>query len=524
MAMHRHLLRDNVPLRLHALSMRWVLMLFVILAAVMGGEARAVVVTGRAVVSERDGRAEMVAKGVEALLVESERASRGADEAVGLVDAGPLALWFPGGSAVARSDCGDRLAVFSGGTSAAEYTVTAAAGSAWTVPSAATVLHVRGPDLGGGTKGLRYSLRNGLPTFNRYNGRGDVVAQSDIDGTTTWAASYQADGRRTSEAGTNIERHRACTKEQDPTGLLNEGFRYRDMETGTFISRDPLGFVDGPNVYCYVRQNPWTHWDPEGLALEKAEREALEKDYEQAASRYKAIGGKPSTVDMVKRDHHAPDSPDDWSYRFNFTHPWDSVQEKYGSNYSIDDAALAYATEQTKSWTQVKQAQLGDKGSQRAVALRVYGVALDLVADTTQLVAGPEAVVSSLAKSAGRAVVGVSANVPELLAGSASPGSFAAKSGSGLKTVTSWAEEGIIPDLSPGRWVQLGKPTKWNFFKTGLGGAKGDFTKKFPFFKTEPSNVPFSNSVTGELPASSLKWPPGWEKVKGILGQRQIKK
>jgi RHS repeat-associated protein len=127
------------------------------------------------------------------------------------------------------------------------------------------VQHVRGPDLGGGTKGLLYSLRNGLPRFNRYNGRGDVVAQSDIDGTTTWAASYQADGRRTAEAGMNVERHRACTKEEDPTGLLNEGFRYRDMETGTFISRDPLGHVDGPNVYCYVRQNPWTLWDPEGL-------------------------------------------------------------------------------------------------------------------------------------------------------------------------------------------------------------------------------------------------------------------
>ncbi|MFN7286643.1 MAG: ribonuclease domain-containing protein, partial [Verrucomicrobiota bacterium] len=157
------------------------------------------------------------------------------------------------------------VTVFSGGTSAAEYTVTAAAGSAWTVPPAATVQHVRGPDLGGGTKGLLYSLRNGLPKFNRYNGRGDVVAQSDIDGTTTWAASYQADGRRTAETGTNVERHRANTKEEDPTGLLNEGFRYRDMETGTFISRDPLGHVDGPNVYCYVGQNPWTMWDPEGL-------------------------------------------------------------------------------------------------------------------------------------------------------------------------------------------------------------------------------------------------------------------
>ena len=40
--------------------MRWVLMLFVILAAVMGGEARAVVVMGRAEVSERVGKAEMV--------------------------------------------------------------------------------------------------------------------------------------------------------------------------------------------------------------------------------------------------------------------------------------------------------------------------------------------------------------------------------------------------------------------------------------------------------------------------------
>jgi RHS repeat-associated protein len=52
---------------------------------------------------------------------------------------------------------------------------------------------------------------------------------------------------------------------EDPTGLNNEGQRYRDLETGEFISRDPLGFVDGPNVYCYVRQNPWSGFDPEGL-------------------------------------------------------------------------------------------------------------------------------------------------------------------------------------------------------------------------------------------------------------------
>ena len=65
-ATNRHLPRDNVPRRLHAPSMRWVLMLFVILAAVMGGEARAVVVMGRAEVSERVGRAEMLERASEA--------------------------------------------------------------------------------------------------------------------------------------------------------------------------------------------------------------------------------------------------------------------------------------------------------------------------------------------------------------------------------------------------------------------------------------------------------------------------
>ncbi len=79
---------------------------------------------------------------------------------------------------------------------------------------------------------------------------------------------YAAYGTRVQEAlagGVPADRFRANSKEEDPTGLLNEGFRYRDLETGTFISRDPLGLVDGPNVYCYVRQNPWTAWDPEGL-------------------------------------------------------------------------------------------------------------------------------------------------------------------------------------------------------------------------------------------------------------------
>jgi RHS repeat-associated protein len=60
--------------------------------------------------------------------------------------------------------------------------------------------------------------------------------------------------------------HLANTKDEYPTGLLNEHERYRDLEFGVFITQDPMGFVDGPNVYTYVRQNPWSSFDPDGLA------------------------------------------------------------------------------------------------------------------------------------------------------------------------------------------------------------------------------------------------------------------
>jgi len=35
--------------------------------------------------------------------------------------------------------------------------------------------------------------------------------------------------------------------------------------------------------------------------------------------------------------------------------------------------------------------------------------------------------------------------------------------------------------------------------------------------------VPYQNSISGTMPASSLRWPSGWEGIKGVIGQRQIK-
>ena len=152
--------------------------------------------------------------------------------------------------------------VFSGGLSVSEYEDGA------TTPN---VHYVRGPDMGGGVGGMLYSVRGNTAKYSLSNGRGDVVAQSDATATLTWTASYEAFGKRTKETGTNLDKQRANSKNEDPTGLLNEGHRYRDLESGTFISRDPAGFVDGPNVYAYVKQNPWTAFDPHGLAEKGSE-------------------------------------------------------------------------------------------------------------------------------------------------------------------------------------------------------------------------------------------------------------
>ena len=46
---------------------------------------------------------------------------------------------------------------------------------------------------------------------------------------------------------------------------LSPSHAFRDLETGTFLTRDPIGYADGPNVYCYVHCNPIIYFDPVGL-------------------------------------------------------------------------------------------------------------------------------------------------------------------------------------------------------------------------------------------------------------------
>ena len=122
---------------------------------------------------------------------------------------------------------------------------------------------------GSGVGGLLQTQEaDGTATHPRHNLRGDITAQFSASGSLLWHGSYASNGMLNHQYGTRDGKYGANGKYEEPAGLLNEGFRYRDRLTNTFITRDPAGFIDGPNDYNYVRHNPWSAWDPNGLSDE----------------------------------------------------------------------------------------------------------------------------------------------------------------------------------------------------------------------------------------------------------------
>jgi RHS repeat-associated protein len=67
---------------------------------------------------------------------------------------------------------------------------------------------------------------------------------------------------------------RFCSKRLDPeTGLLFFGRRFYDPTTARWITTDPSGFVDGPNLYAYLHHHPLHKYDLYGLQEENAQEQ-----------------------------------------------------------------------------------------------------------------------------------------------------------------------------------------------------------------------------------------------------------
>jgi len=72
------------------------------------------------------------------------------------------------------------------------------------------------------------------------------------------------------------------------------GFRYYNPVTGRYISRDPIGYGDGMNVYAHVHNNPINRIDPLGLDDKKPEEKPKPKDVDKPKPKYPISNGIPT--------------------------------------------------------------------------------------------------------------------------------------------------------------------------------------------------------------------------------------
>jgi RHS repeat-associated protein len=131
---------------------------------------------------------------------------------------------------------------------------------------------VRAGGLGGGIGSILYTDRSqssGPVESFTVNPVGHTVGTTNASGSVESSNRYEAFGALLATAGSSANNRLANTKERSLSlGLDNHGFRYYDPALGRYLSRDPAGFVDGLNVYLYVRGNPINRIDPLGLSKE----------------------------------------------------------------------------------------------------------------------------------------------------------------------------------------------------------------------------------------------------------------
>lgn len=140
-----------------------------------------------------------------------------------------------------------------------------------TSSSSATVAveFIRGSGKGGGIGSILYARRGGVDESYHYEPAvGHVVALSDAAATWIKRDRYESFGKIIASAGASANNRLANTKEREVIGAVsidNHGFRWYDAGIGRYLSRDPIGYGDGMNVYVYVHNSPVNSYDPLGL-------------------------------------------------------------------------------------------------------------------------------------------------------------------------------------------------------------------------------------------------------------------
>ena len=196
------------------------------------------------------------------------------------------------------------LYVYDGGTNIQERSAT----------GSLTKQLIRGSGMGGGIGSVLYtdSSVDGADDedgesesrrFFIYNAIGSTVALTNTASAVMSADCYDAFGKVVASlSGSNDDENRKfCTKERSESiGLDNFGFRYYDYELGKFLTRDPLGYPDGPNNTLYCNNNPINKLDPLGLAKKSEYLDQIQKLQNKYDSLHKNAKKKPFYSRMAR--------------------------------------------------------------------------------------------------------------------------------------------------------------------------------------------------------------------------------
>jgi RHS repeat-associated protein len=122
-----------------------------------------------------------------------------------------------------------------------------------------------------GTNGLLARHEGENTVFYTFDDGGDVTQTLDSSATVLSSELYDAYGNRLAVNGTNNTpysgKHGYYTDRE--TGLILATNRYYDPTEGRWLTRDPIGYAGGLNLYGYCSGNPVNLVDPLGLCGEQ---------------------------------------------------------------------------------------------------------------------------------------------------------------------------------------------------------------------------------------------------------------
>ncbi|MFZ3366734.1 MAG: RHS repeat-associated core domain-containing protein [Candidatus Sulfotelmatobacter sp.] len=120
--------------------------------------------------------------------------------------------------------------------------------------------------LGVGVDDPLAQLTSGTASYYEADGLGSLTSLSNATGSLAKTYTYDSFGNLAASTGTLNNSFQYTARESDSeTNLYYYRARYYDPTIGRFVSQDPSGPSQGPNLYAYVYNSPTGSVDPSGL-------------------------------------------------------------------------------------------------------------------------------------------------------------------------------------------------------------------------------------------------------------------